>query len=898
MVSVCALALTGRFLLAWSVAALVAWSAGVACAQTADGSHVSSNRVIHRFDFDERAAGNLEDLPKYWVPLRPPGFPHYAHGRFDFERGRLAPPSFYLASEGRSVAFQYTGPATRVRANVEYRIEGYVRPDRLRHGRACLSAHFLDKYGQALRGTLVRSRYVGGPRDAGDWVKVELYLPAAPVNAHTIGLLAWVLQEPAWRTTVPSRRHISRRDVRGGTWFDDIMVYAVPYIRITTSGLGNILVPGESQELRVTLADDDGATLSGEVSITAADGNLVETHPVSVEAATARDSTRIAVGHLPPGLYHARMEVSARDLRIVSRQITFARLGERDGGTEARARPFGVVVDAGNRSDPLTELRLLDEQAVRSAKLPIGTGLADSPSTAERRGAEDQLLQELVRDGFVLTGVFDDPPSALARGDGTYRRSLIELLSSDPSTWTADLTGAVAPYASTFRWWQIGGDLSGGAAFGPPVDQLARAAGQLREAMRPFVIMPQLSIPASSAVALSEKLPVQQISLAFGSEIQTGQLPGRLHRFEKQGYEKLSAYVEPLPADQYQRLARLADWAQRIITLRHAGADTVYVPQTWRVRETPHGPVTEPTEEFLVLRTIADVIGDAKPGQRIRLADNAQCLAFHRADSAVLAIWDPNAPPGGSRSAIQLGSADRQIDLWGRPTALSRDDHGRHVVRLSAMPTLVPGVERWLLDLRASISLSPTYVESGLELVRHDLEMDNKGDRIVAGSVVLNGPESWKISPRSFSFNFTPRQKVNYPLEIRYPHNEPAGEKRIVARIELAGDGYHYMEVPLWVSIGLTDVDVSGWASVEGADAVLHHVVTNRSSGVLSFRGSANVPGRERQYRPFLNLQPGQTQTVEYRARGGANLTGRRVRLVLREMNDGPRSHNLELVVP
>ena len=136
------------------------------------------------------------------------------------------------------MAFQYTGPATRVRANVEYRIEGYVRPDRLRYGRACLSAHFLDKYGQPLRGTLVRSRYVGGPRDAGDWVKIELYLPAAPVNAHTIGLLAWVLQEPAWRTTVPSRRHISRRDVRGGTWFDDITVYAVPYIRITTSGLG------------------------------------------------------------------------------------------------------------------------------------------------------------------------------------------------------------------------------------------------------------------------------------------------------------------------------------------------------------------------------------------------------------------------------------------------------------------------------------------------------------------------------------------------------------------------------------------------------------------------------------------------------------------------------------
>ncbi|GAG19914.1 unnamed protein product, partial [marine sediment metagenome] len=35
---------------------------------------------MHRFDFDELAAGNLEEIPKYWEPLRPIGFPHYAYG--------------------------------------------------------------------------------------------------------------------------------------------------------------------------------------------------------------------------------------------------------------------------------------------------------------------------------------------------------------------------------------------------------------------------------------------------------------------------------------------------------------------------------------------------------------------------------------------------------------------------------------------------------------------------------------------------------------------------------------------------------------------------------------------------------------------------------------------------
>ena len=73
---------------------------------------------------------------------------------------------------------------------------------------------------------------------------------------------------------------------------------------------------------------------------------------------------------------------------------------------------------------------------------------------------------------------------------------------------------------------------------------------------------------------------------------------------------------------------------------------------------------------------------------------------------------------------------------------------------------------------------------------------------------------------------------------------------------------------------------------------------TNRSKKPLHFRGAASVPGSERQYRPFVNLQPGETQTVEYHFSNGAGLAGSTVRLALREVADGPRVHNLELTVP
>ncbi|HMO25185.1 MAG TPA: hypothetical protein PKB10_02870, partial [Tepidisphaeraceae bacterium] len=38
------------------------------------------SRTLRTFDFEERAAGNLEELPMNWVKLEGPGLPHYVNG--------------------------------------------------------------------------------------------------------------------------------------------------------------------------------------------------------------------------------------------------------------------------------------------------------------------------------------------------------------------------------------------------------------------------------------------------------------------------------------------------------------------------------------------------------------------------------------------------------------------------------------------------------------------------------------------------------------------------------------------------------------------------------------------------------------------------------------------------
>ena len=892
----------GWVLLAWAVTAGVVACARAqaplgeaAAAADPDAQLLSGKRVVHHFDFDERHLGNLEDIPMYWERLRAIDFPRFAVGSFDEAVGHDAPPSFRLKASGRSVAFQYLGPETRVRRNSEYRVVGYIRADQLEHGRACLSAHYVDRKRQPLPGTLTRTHYVSDADAPHGWVRVETRLGPAPAEASTIAVAAWVVQESVWRTRQPGLRYIQRNDVEASVWFDDISIFALPRLGLASSAPGNVLPPDEPADLIVTLADDEGSTLEGVLTVTSADGERVVEERLAVRTDDTQAPQRVPVGHLPPALYDAELAVREGDAVIAELDLTFARLGALPGDHDGVARPFGVVIDPARRTGAWEELALLREVAARSAKLPLWSGVAPNEAYMPSRQRLDRVLQELVRDNFALVGVLAGPPAEMLAQDGVYPRSLIELLTEDHSIWQDRLAVVVAPYAGLFRYWQVGADAA------PEVIEdadLPKALQSLREAMRPFLTAPRLAAPAWTLEPPPEqKLPAEQLTLTIRPEIGPEGIATYLDAQRQLGYEHLSVYLMPLRVDQYRRLPRLARWAKRIIEARHSGAQTVYVPQPWTIRPGSDGPVAEPIEEYLVLRTLAAMLCDAEPAGTLRVAEGVEARVFVEGDEAVIALWDTQAGPEGRNHALQLGQATHQVDLWGRATRLTRSADGRQVVRLTTLPVVVRGVERWLVDFRQSIEITPAQLVYGQTPDDQQITLAARTDYPVSGTLRLVVPEDWEAEPSHFRFHLMGQRSRHEPLVLRSPPHEAAGLKPLLAQITLAGSGY-CLEVPVPVTLGLADVEVHGVPFVEGPDLILRHTVTNRSQRTLSFRGSANVPGHERQYRPFINLAPGDTQTVEYRFTGGGRLAGESVRLVLREMADGPRMHNLELTIP
>ncbi|MCH7930202.1 MAG: 2'-deoxycytidine 5'-triphosphate deaminase [Proteobacteria bacterium] len=311
--------------------------------------------------------------------------------------------------------------------------------------------------------------------------------------------------------------------------------------------------------------------------------------------------------------------------------------------------------------------------------------------------------------------------------------------------------------------------------------------------------------------------------------------------------------------------------------------------------------------------TLGTLFPDAEDGAAARPQHSTGILPYQairelvrsREIDATAEIEDAQIQPASID--LRLGATAHRVRASflpgaGVPVAAKIDELGMHAIDLTGGAVLekgcvyiIPLIEALSLSSRISGTANPKSSTGRLDVfTRLITDGAIEFDRVKAG---YKGPLYAEISPRAFSFTLTPNRAGSYPIEMRYPHNESAGRKEILAKITLAGVST-YLEVPLFVDVGVADLEVSGLAVIEGNELVLRHVVTNRSSNVMSFRGSATVPGRQRQYRPISNLQPGDTQTVQYRFGDGNGLIGRSIRLVLREVNDGPRIHNLELIVP
>lgn len=869
-------------------------------------------RIIHVFDFNERERGNLEDIPMYWTPIRQPGFPHFARGRIDERIGNDAPPSFNLCASGRNVGYRYAGPHTPVRFANVYRVTARIRPRQLIHARACVEACYLDSHGRMLPGTTRRSSLVADParipaeQDVADeaarslpWTEVVVDLPAAPESAATVGIAVMVLQRSVWDLSSRPVGFIEFADVHAEAWFDDITVYALPRIEVESSAPTGIFTLHRTGQLafRVTSDDIGDSDLNLKLEVVSDDGRVVVEKSGTRSPETSIGEVGMDPTKLEPGLYEARLRIIEGESSVVGKVIAFAVMPAlRSGGVVPASQLFGIVLDMQPEQDAAVISTILSHIGGRGVKVRLNPDSANTAGHGDEAStsASTSALRGLARERVTLTGVLPQQPFAALRdaGWGSEGKVQAELTAGDVLRLrTADW---IASNASLVHVFQIGADHEPVV----PLDaSYAELLARLRQELMRYSSNLRLAVPCPlSSPPTVASLQGLRLSVVWpaGTEVEQGD--DRIAALRRLQPDGIDVFVGDDPGRGNETAENLANWARSIISALHAQVDTIYVDSVWSERTEDPSASPRLSRRALVLRALADLLGDARPGPVLRLSETARGVVFLRDQTAVMACWDTGS--GASVPAVmQLGGAPRILDLWGRPGELSADDRGRRVLSLSPMPVLIDNIPAWVFQFQQSLAIKPRLLPFSLEPQVRTLSLMNPSTTSLSGEAWIVAPSGWEVRPPRMRLEIPAGATVELPIEFRYPSNESAGVKPLTLNVTVDGDPPLMFESRVELEIGLPDVEVSATAVIEGNRLLIHQMIRNQSDRTLSFRGFAGLPGQPRQYHQIDRLAPGESRVETYQFFNVGGLSGQIVRVGLREM-DGSRMHNLDVKIP
>lgn len=893
-------------------------------------------RRVKLFDFDERPRGNHESVPMEWAPYEAPGYPRYLEARFDDQIGRSAPPSMVLRLIGGNVAGVYEGRDIEVDSRCDYRVSAWVRTDELLHARASLTAFYRDRSMRPIAGSERRSRLIGGSGEPSEWQRVEIVLSAPPLGTRWIGLGFWLEQPQQLDGTVEAPRAIRREDMRGAAWIDDIVVARLPRLSIGLDSAAHLYAPDQPITLLVRTSDHDRGDLVGRLIVRDWTGCVVRRALLEPLSATS-DRFDVDLSSLASGWYEAEVSLAAplgasddgpslaaattetttSAAPLVSRRVCLARMPAALAHFPLSPRPFapqrpmseqtgvtmsgasaarssegfiGTTVGAELTRSP-DELKTLVLQAgLRAVKTPVWPMLHAEAQSAERRAAA-QLLHDWRRADVEVIAVLAQPPADVVASFAPMNRGLLDVLSAPPERWRDALTPLVTRFGETARWWQIGADGDADPASDP---RWPAAVTQVRREIESLLHLPRLAMPSHALYAPGERREQgAAFSVTIPSLVPAARVGDQFAAAMTDDGAERWAVIEPLEDGRYERRARTADWARRVILARAAGATRVFVPPPWTIAD--NGGLW-PDETYLAVRALNHALADAVTIERVLPHADVEAWLFARGDGTGTIVAWCDADDGTTPIALACGDEARAYDLFGRQFACSDGEPAlpgaARTFEIGLLPTLILPVDANRVRLQSSLGLERATLALDSQAQFDALRLRNTLAAPLRGRLSVREPPAWSIKPQSFDVILEPGEQGRFELAIRVPANQPSGTTAIDAVLMIDGDAPLSIPFSLPLSIGGDDLDVEIVPHWTAERLILRQRIVNRSDRTLNLRGYVVAPGRKRLTRLLRDIAPQQSIEQEFELPDPASLRGRPIRVSLEELG-GPRRHHV-----
>ncbi len=880
-----------------ALAAPALWAQEAAEAVSPRARNYLSRRVVEVFDFDERAMGNYERLPRNWRVVGGPGFPAYTADLtgFDATHRRSGEHGLKLESDGGSSGLVLDRGALAAIPGADYIVTAEVFTKQLTHARVRMVGYFVDQHGRRIEPSMAHSGLV---RSNGQWTRLRLELDGDYEQAAWIVLRLELLQSDAFRRPVMGRHELYREDIGAAAWFDDVSIFQLPRIEMVTESPTNILRAPNQPRVFVTVRDLTGETLESRLTLYDEAGRTIAHQRRVLDGRHAPQWTWAP--KVPRfGWYWADLQVTGERGLVGRRLAAFCWLPAGPQRT-ADSHRFGIVAEGLPQPQRMLLPRVLERLGTGAVITDVWNERMTRADLVEMEKRPDPVLAELIgaqpRVTLSLAGV----PQELALLAKTDPDMPLALLAADPQTWKRPLQATLVRYGQQVRRWQIGGVDSREAFWR---DDLPRLYPRLHDWFDSLVPEATVVLPWSAQHEMGE------IGRQVGGvhrHIPPSIRPDHLRAYARtwpETSEGPSLVIEALPAGEHDHTQRVEDFALRLVEAWAVDPGAVYAIHPWNQAHDPRvGLIPDPL--LAVYANTIDRLAERRVVGSMRLAEGVRCYILDGPSGGALAAWNQSSPDSDVALDMYLGERPRLFDVWGNSRVLTGEaDGGTHRVPIGAAPVFIEGIDAKLARFRAAMRFDPNFLESSYKVHRVALNLSNPWERTISGRLRIDSLPDWTIHPRVIRFNIPAGESIQAPLDVTFPISELAGEKIVSGSLELDADRSYRIEVATPLEIGLPDIDYHPTLSVEPrddgtTDVVLTALVTNRGEEPRSLYAFAIAPGRPSQQRIVARLQPQQTTVKRFRfAAAAAELSGQSIRAGLREM-DGPAMLNQKLDVP
>ena len=803
--------------------------------------------VQREFTFEEQ---HNENTPINWHKVGSRGYPTYTRGRFDREVYHSPKTSFCCHLNGGNCAYEYEPRRIVIDPAFDYCLEGWIRTQGLVHSRAYLSIWFNDQQGRTIEGGKVRTDPVGGTTD---WVRVHCYL--SPASEDLAG-------RPRFADIAMEVLGHEAQDIGATVWFDDVRIYRIPRLRMTLAEDRLAFDQGHPVVIRLSADGLLARSFPGRVVVRDDRGDAVFDRKVTlVPGPDDRASSDVTLPELPPGAYHGSYDLAGDAPTILCRRVSFAVLAPRSGPEASRGVGFGLA-DPSGIDDPDMLVSTVAQLGVRTLKLPVWQ--AETTAAQMRLGSArlERVLGALRHSGMHFVGVFADPPLYLRAKTTESIRGVADLLAMKEDLWQQPVGFSMSRYSGVIASWQIGSDDDPSLIrLQTEPDLLARAARQMDR----LSAGTPLGIPWPALYAVPRKLPprIDFVALRIGPEILPDQIREYLAEQASENGPRVYLTLDPISTSRHDADDRILDFVSRVLAAKQAGVQEVFFsklvdPEIGLLRRPE-----EPTELFIVARTLCDMLGGTRFAGWLPLEHDANAMVFERDDgSETVVIWTDRGPFQVTEP-LYLGEALTQTDLWGNRSPIPRVGSVSRLT-LPRMPVFISGIDPQISRTRRSFRLGDNRIPAAYRRHQTALTFTNAFSRGVSGRIRLRVPKGWNVDPALIKFNLAEGEPFTQPLSITVPYNETVGDKDFLAEFTVEAKAvYRFMAVAR-VRFEMASARTHAVVFQEGRNLVVEQEVTCTAARPTSYHAYLQIPGRPMRSHAMPRMQPGETVVKRY----------------------------------